>query len=335
MDKKLFVTQDACKLVGLKSNTFVLRAKRLGIHAAKEERKPNGGRPQKFWTLEQTNLIGSNTRAEVTQVTDISTVEPAPVVDTEALIAEPLDNKSLEELADEANLYKKRGDDCMKLGLTFYFEAGRRLIEAKKRVGHGNWQNWLAQNFSASDDTATNYMKLARRFGESNSETFRNLNPATVIKLLALPEGEEERFIKEQATAGTPVEQQSAREVQKNVKQFKQRQAAKKDSDNTEPVDELQHVRADVDAEGIEARKPDSEPKPAAEPLPAQTNEPDEDTNVVITPAQVAAIRKLIDETDDLHALKTIYDSLLVLGQEIGKIVLLAEMKLGELAQKN
>ena len=342
MSEKLFATQDACKLVGLKSNTFVLRAKRLGIHAAKEERKPNGGRPQKFWTLEQTNLIGSNTRAdvtagttntaevtEVTQVTDISTVEPAPVVDTEALIAEPLDNKSLEELADEANLYKKRGDDCMKLGLTFYFEAGRRLIEAKKRVGHGNWQNWLAQNFSASDDTATNYMKLARRFGESKSETFRNLNPATVIKLLALPEGEEERFIEEQAAAGKPIETQSARDVQKHVKEFKQRQAAKKDSDNTEPVDELQHVRADVDAEEIEAREVVAEPMPAAVSLPAQMNEPDEDTNVVTTPAQVAAIiRKLIDETDDDQQLNSLKIALT-------DAIILIDAKRTVIAQKN
>ena len=121
-----------------------------------------------------------------------------------------------------------------------------------------------------------------------------------------------------------------ARELQRNVKAFKQHKA-----DSAPAHDEPQDTRADVSAEETDDREVVSENTPAADTLPAPMDEPDEDTNVVITPAQVAAIRKLIDETDDLHALKTIYDSLLVLGQEIGKIVLLAEMKLSELAQKN
>ena len=325
MSEKLFATQDACKLVGLTPRNFVLRAKRLGIHAAKEERKPNGGRPQKFWTLEQSNLIGSNTRADVTagtpdtvtpstaEVTDISTVEPAPVVIT---------------LDERANRIRELQADVQR-GI---FQIGFELIAAKEQVGHGGWADWLKKEFEWTQRTANNFMRVADRFGKM--ENVFQFQPSALQAMLALPEGDEQEFIDAQAAAGTPVEQQSAREVQKNVKQFKQRQAAKKDSDNTEPVDELQHVRADVDAEEIEAREVVAEPKPAAEPLPAQMNEPDEVTNVVDTPAQVAAIRKLIDETDDLHALKTIYDSLLVLGQEIGKIVLLAEMKLGELAQK-
>ena len=325
MSEKLFATQDACKLVGLTPRNFVLRAKRLDIHAAKEERKPNGGRPQKFWTLEQSNLIGSNTRADVTagtpdtvtpstaEVTDISTVEPAPVVIT---------------LDERANRIRELQADVQR-GI---FQIGFELIAAKEQVGHGGWADWLKKEFEWTQRTANNFMRVADRFGKM--ENVFQFQPSALQAMLALPEGDEQEFIDAQAAAGTPVEQQSAREVQKNVKQFKQRQAAKKDSDNTEPVDELQHVRADVDAEEIEAREVVAEPKPAAEPLPAQMNEPDEVTNVVDTPAQVAAIRKLIDETDDLHALKTIYDSLLVLGQEIGKIVLLAEMKLGELAQK-
>ena len=60
-----------------------------------------------------------------------------------------------------------------------------------------------------------------------------------------------------------------------------------------------------------------------------------EDTDVVITPAQIAATRKLIDKADDIHALKTIYDSLVKLAQEIAEAVSLAEAKLCELAQKN
>ena len=69
-------------------------------------------------------------------------------------------------------------------------------------------------------------MKMARRFG-SKLETFRFLTPATLIKMLALPEGDEEEFIATQAAAGNPVGKQSARDVQKNVKAFKQLRASK------------------------------------------------------------------------------------------------------------
>lgn len=155
----------------------------------------------------------------------------APIPDTGELITEPLEEKSLEDLAKEANSYMERGDDCLKQGLTYYFAAGRRLNEAKKRLEHGQWQIWLAENFSASADTASNYMKLARRFGESKSETFRNLGLATAIKLLALPVGDEDAFIEEQAKSGKPVETQTAREVQASIKHWKQnRHKEKQDS---------------------------------------------------------------------------------------------------------
>lgn len=280
-EQKLFSTQEACKRVGLTPKNFALRANRLGITAAKEERKPSGGRPQKFWTLEQINLIGKNTREDVIETEDVANtvtaipaqdnddeliarnsketapnsppeicastppvtteVEPASVVDTETLISEPLENKSLEQLAEEANLFAARGDDCLKQGLTYYFAAGRRLNEAKSRLEHGHWQNWLAENFPSSADTAQNYMRLAKRFSESKSETFRNLGLAAAIKLLALPEGDEQEFIDAQAAAGKPVENQSAREIQRNVKAFKQLRAIPKETAE-EPTPDLSNV---------------------------------------------------------------------------------------------
>lgn len=324
MSEKLFTTQDACKLVGLTPRNFVLRAKRLGIHAAKEERKPNGGRPQKFWTLEQTNLIGNNTRAdvtagttdtaevtEVTQVTDISTVEPAPVVEVVTL-------------ADRANRIRKLQADVQR-GI---IEIGNELIAAKEQVGHGNWSAWLDKEFSWTQRTANNFMRVAERFGKM--ENVFQFQPSALQAMLALPEGDEQEFIDAQAAAGTPVEKQSAREIKRNVKEFKQRQAAKKDSDNTEPVDDLQPVRADVDAEGIEAREVVAEPMPAAVSLPAQMNEPHtEDTNVVVTPAQVAAIiRKLIDETDDDQQLNSLKIALT-------DAIILIDAKRAVIAQKN
>ena len=269
----------------------------------------------------------------------VVTVEPAPVIDVEKLIAEPLEEKSLSELAEEANLYTARGDDCLKQGLTYYFAAGRRLNEAKSRLEHGQWQNWLAENFSSSADTASNYMKLARRFGESKSETFRNLGLATAIKLLALPEGTEENFAREQAKAGKPLENQSAREVQRNVREWKQKQAEVEKSSDTLPAKEYSapmnyndskvdssivknswqsSIEETADDDGQSVLKKSAEQKP----------------NAIITPEQIIAIRELINQTDDLQTIKAIRDSLLELAREISEVVLLTEGKLGNFPKK-
>lgn len=138
------------------------------------------------------------------------------------IIAEPLKEKSLERLADEVTLYTLRGNEAIVRSLAFYIAAGARLNEAKSRLAHGQWQNWLADNFPASPDTANNYMKLAERFADkADSETFKNIKPSTAIKLLNVPQGDEETFIAAQAAAGRPVEIQSAREIQRNIKEWK------------------------------------------------------------------------------------------------------------------
>jgi hypothetical protein len=40
-------------------------------------------------------------------------------------------------------------------------EAGRMLIDVKRRVGHGHFGRWIVANFPASAETAQRYMRLA------------------------------------------------------------------------------------------------------------------------------------------------------------------------------
>ncbi len=86
--------------------------------------------------------------------------------------------------------------------ITFYLltkiEVGKRLIQAKEMVEHGEWANWLESNFALSQDTATNFMNVAKRFG-ANSETSRNFKFSQLVSLLKLPPGEEEKFIAEKS----------------------------------------------------------------------------------------------------------------------------------------
>jgi Protein of unknown function (DUF3102) len=64
-------------------------------------------------------------------------------------------------------------------------EIGRRLTEAKKIAGHGNWLPWLEREFGGSDDTALNYMNLAEMV---KSRTVRDLSlPIKSLYLIAKP----------------------------------------------------------------------------------------------------------------------------------------------------
>lgn len=116
-------------------------------------------------------------------------------------------------------------------------EIGFELIAAKREVGHGGWSAWLEREFNWTDRTARNYMNVAERFG--NRKTFSDLNPATLQVMLSLPEGKEQEFVDAQAEAGRPVEKQSARELKKNVKAWKEQQGKEEDVsdtfDDTEP----------------------------------------------------------------------------------------------------
>ena len=141
-------------------------------------------------------------------------------------VVTPLAGKSLQELAKEGRMCFERGNAYLKQGVMYYIEGGRRLAEAKRRLKHGQWQPWLKENFQFSQDTASNCMKLAERFGDSgdsNSELIRNLGYTRMVKLLALRKGDEKNFVAAQKAAGKPIESQSAREIQKAVKEWNQK----------------------------------------------------------------------------------------------------------------
>lgn len=70
-------------------------------------------------------------------------------------------------------------------------ETGRRLIEAKQRIGHGNWLPTV-KLLPFGDDTARALMQVARHPDIANHEHVRDLPPSwgTLRVLAQLPEGE-------------------------------------------------------------------------------------------------------------------------------------------------
>jgi len=98
-------------------------------------------------------------------------------------------------------------------------EIGSLLIEAKEQVEHGEFGKWLDENFQLKWRMANNFMQIAERFG--NSHLNANLNQTQLITLLALPEGEEEKFIAEKAAEGTPVEDMTVKNLREEIKNYK------------------------------------------------------------------------------------------------------------------
>lgn len=95
----------------------------------------------------------------------------------------------------------RRQAQCM--ALAYIVEIGRRLVEAKSILPHGEWGQWLKEEVDFSQSTANSYMKLFDEYGSTqmtlfgaftNSQSFANLPYTKALQLLAVPAEEREEF---------------------------------------------------------------------------------------------------------------------------------------------
>lgn len=121
---------------------------------------------------------------------------------------------TLDQLTVEVKFYLKQTAQNI-------IEVGKRLIQAKALLPHGEFGNWLKNNFGLSHNAANKFMKCAERF--SNCSTSNILNQSQMFELLALPADETEAFIEEKAAAGTPVEDMTVKNLRAEIQQWKSR----------------------------------------------------------------------------------------------------------------
>lgn len=146
----------------------------------------------------------------------------------------------LDQLATEIRYYSQQASWSI-------IEVGKRLIEAKKQVAHGEWENWLEQKVNYSQSTATRFMKCAERFG--NLATLQDLNPSQTIALLSLPEGEIETFIEQKKAEGNPVEDMTVKTLRQEIKDWKNKAEQAEQANNVlseqfnELAEQLQDLR--------------------------------------------------------------------------------------------
>lgn len=132
--------------------------------------------------------------------------------------------RSTDVIAAEINAIKFQTQTMM---LQASSEIGKRLIEVKEQLPHGEWGKWLKENVEYSQSTANNLMQIHVEYS-SNSQAFGNLSYSKAVALLGIDAEDREAFLQE-----NDVDEISTRELQKIVKEKQklEKEMAKREAD--------------------------------------------------------------------------------------------------------
>ena len=104
-----------------------------------------------------------------------------------------IEAKSTEQLTLETNTYYRQAEQLAGMSAAMLAEAGRRLIEVKNRIPHGEFTDWCEKNLDFSYRKAARMMQLAKKMEDENSlfskmPTLATIEISRVWELLAAPE---------------------------------------------------------------------------------------------------------------------------------------------------
>lgn len=97
----------------------------------------------------------------------------------------PPEDKPLDLITEEILFYKRQAGSAI-------IEIGKRLLEAKSQLSHGEWLPWLREKVDISERRAQDFMRIAREY--SKSAEIADLGASKALALLALPESERAEF---------------------------------------------------------------------------------------------------------------------------------------------
>ena len=166
--------------------------------------------------------------------------------------------RSPEIIAFEINSIKEQ---TMRMVLSGSLEIGKRLIEAKSLMNHGEWGAWLKEKVDYSKSTANNLMKLFEEYGdnqlslfgaEAKSQTLGNLTYTQAIALLTLPADEREEFAEQ-----NNIQELSTRELQRVIKDKKKMEEKLKEKEAREAALSKEKDEALKEKEAAEKRAED------------------------------------------------------------------------------
>lgn len=145
-------------------------------------------------------------------------------VDFETEIA--IESKSTEQLTAEVNVRYRQAESLAAMSAAMLADAGRRLIEIKGRMPHGEFGDWCKNNLEFSYRKAARMMQLAERMADEGSlfskmPTLADIGISSVWELLAAPEEVAAEIVETEDVPGMTV-----RELKEKIKEMTARMKA-------------------------------------------------------------------------------------------------------------
>lgn len=143
-----------------------------------------------------------------------------------------IESKSTEQLTAEANTLYHQAERLAGMSAMMLAETGRRLIEVKSRIPHGEFGKWCEENLEFSYRKAARTMQLAEKMDDENSliskmPTLANIGISRVWALLAAPEE-----VAAEVVENNDVESMKVRELQDELSRVKaEKEAAERKAD--------------------------------------------------------------------------------------------------------
>ena len=115
-------------------------------------------------------------------------------------MSDMIEKRTPEQIGAEIRMYMDVG---RRVTLLCAIEIGRRLVEAKEMLPHGEWLPWLQRETEFSSSSAQRYMKVYEEYGatqiglfgpETNTQTFADLPISKALALISVPESERIEF---------------------------------------------------------------------------------------------------------------------------------------------
>lgn len=159
---------------------------------------------------------------------------------TNTALANETEADKLARLAAEINTIKAQ---TLAMVQNATLEIGKRLIQAKGAVGHGNWSAWLKENVDYSERTAQNIISIYERFGNGQQKLFgasadpeqvAKLNRTQMLTLMSIKD--EETCFNFMEEHKEDLQDMSKRELEAAIKELNEVKAQKADAERREEM---------------------------------------------------------------------------------------------------
>lgn len=170
--------------------------------------------------------------------------------------------RSLATVTAEIRAYQ---DAARRMAITYCIEVGRRLVEAKSMVDHGEWGTYLRDELGYSQSRANDLMRLFDAYAADQirldgaalkSQAFGNLSYTQALALLALPSDEaREEFVQTHDVA-----KMSTRELREELR--RRNQGSRDEPTREELAERLDDALEEIRENGVALQ--DAEQKAAA-----------------------------------------------------------------------